>query len=281
MQKKLLFAFFYVSLAQGYTLHMGVGPGVEFDYLRLIPQLVMSESLIVGANEQSSWNLFSFANAKVATQFRKYIIGSVELEGEWLRNGQAIITDTQAIFLTGLSAERHVTVSANAYALNIRGGLSIPLIPDLSIKLVPGYFFTNKTESLKFIDQPLLFHVYSRFKGPLFQVGFTKKQGCISFDIDYTAIFGTLCMRLTQTPPGPTVVRPLPKTLKSILSISLGYEYNDTLSFHQTLLYSNLATHKIGTSYVYTMGKLQSVTKNVASVQVKSLKWLFELEYKF
>jgi len=249
-----------------------VGPTWTFDYLRLNREAQSNKNFLSTANEQTAWNLGSALKLRGGISTKK--IGSLVFSGtgEWIRNGLATITDSSIDASTNAVLVENITrFYANTYVIKPYYAYEFSLNDMFSVDVGFGYSFTRTYKRLNFIELPLIFFSYSRYKGGCAGIEIKLRDQQIAATASYMLTYGSITSELTQNPAGPSVERCIPAVLKNNFVLTVQKKYSAAVSCFISTAYTNVHNHKTGTSKNYFNNVLQSVVKNVQSIETKNV----------
>lgn len=288
MNKHTIVIMAFIISLQAYELpelKVSTGPGWAFSYVRLLPTpFNPAEGSFLGSiNDQTSWNLFACLAGEAAYKLPYNFSVSTEVEGNWLRHGKAVITDSAVKPVADVSLDSITILLANALKVQGQMDYSISLPDKIKLIIGGGYVYVKEFERFTFLNQPLTIFSQVHYKGPYIHASVSRAFENIRFSLGYTLIIGKTKVTLTQTPnPFNEIVRRfIPDVLGNIFTLALTYRYSENLSFSEKIKYGNKQNHKTGRSITYQKGHSPVTLCNVDSITGKELLFLTSITYEF
>jgi|GEM_PF-3910745 len=268
------------------TIKGTVGPGwVMFSQLLLPQPSTENASLLSVANENSAWNLYTALSMGIDQKLYKNWYLSLELGGNILRNGRAIITDSNQLafrdLILGVATANYTSVFMNLFDVTLGLGTSFEPASHIQCGMEGGYFLTKEFKALTFLNQPLIFFIRNSYSA-----GFAKAKMSFSLDnsvvsIAYKIGIGTINVRLTQNTGNIFVLRRIPHVIANAFSIQYSYTLKENIVLGCALSYANARNYKIGNSRTYTNGILTLNVNNVLSVLNREIEFLISAHWEY
>lgn len=230
----------------------------------------------------TSWNILPVAAAKGKLIFNEKLFLQGKIEGGWLRNGRATITDS-VIGDLNISSMFPTIMTANIIHVEGGGGFIIKDTLINKVILLPnaGYSFSQAKAQFDFLWNNTIFFTKIRTHGPYLGLQIIVPRDNYSLSASYRLTISNFNSRLTANTNNQVVIRTAYPFIGSSIMGIFAYRLNEAVSATIKIGYEDGHNKNMGTTCVFQGGVKKSTMQNVLSLVDKGIGIAFALSGEF